>query len=328
MRARYTGGGVRFHVDDITPIGGTLGQPVDIGGITDLDVSSNIGTETDRSGLLFTQTRSITEVAPMVDFTTISLRQLFTFCTLRGFCYGAGEGNVDPTHPGLEVYGRRQRKCNDPAGGPGDAKYTSDAGFMLLNELTANAGADASCSAMSHTLSTAGADPLVAVFNSTVPTTFIEEQFTLGRFIIAGTEFTDEVEGISLNFGLSLGPKRPDLGESYPQSVGVRKIEPTLTIRCQDPSILASLQRDGVSCAHSDTIIQLRKREDRGKLIAFDTAEHITISMDGMLISNQLFRSSGEDDATNEYTLFGMDDGTNDPVVINPSSAYTLDYTP
>lgn len=326
--ARFTNAGVRFHVDDLTPIGGSLGAAIDIGGIIEHSTDENVETQNDDSGLLYDQTVSIVSLMPTISLTSKSLRQLFTILSGGFYCYGGGTypGNVDGTHPGLEVYGRRKHNCKDAAPGSNHAKLTSPAGLLVAQTLNMPRGQDASLAWMAHCLSEDGSDPVTEAFNASVPTTFVEEQFTLGHCMIAGLGINDQVTGMTLEFGVELGEKMPDLGEVVPSSVSVSKIRPRLTITGLDPSIAATLAT-GTSCTHANTKLQLKKRADRGKFVANGTAEHILITLDGMLVRDTRHAASGSDDATCSWRLETLDDGTNAPVVISPSSTYDTDLT-
>lgn len=328
--ARYTSGGVRFHVTDLTPIGGSLGDPIDIGGVTELNIPSGIETQADDAGLDFDQTRSVVNVSPVPTFTSKSLRQIFSIMGVGGFCYGGtpGAGNVEGPHPGLELYGRRLSDCQDPPVGSEDAVYGSRAGLLILGNLSADRGQDATLSVICHTLVGDVNVPLSTTFGSSMPTTLVEEQFTLGHSMVAGVGLNDALAGISLDFGVAISDKMPNPGTVSPQSVGVRKVQPSLTLRLLDPALEDVFDGlSGANLTHADTQFQLRKRADRGTMVGAGTAEHILLTMYGMLYAGTPFQGSGNADANAEYTLMGMDDGTNAPVVINHSTTYDTDLT-
>lgn len=331
---RYTSGGVRLHFNNQTPIGGIEGDSFDIGGITSINIPPGIETQGDDSGLKYEQSRSITAIAPVPSFTTKSLRQVLSLLGADGFCYGpdaageVGPQNTDGTHPGLEIYGRKQVDCQVDSSG--DAKYTSGAGLLLLNGLSAERGQDVTLDVMSHCLSdVAGTAPLLHVYNATIPTTFVEEQFTLGHFMIAGIGINEEGMSVSVDFGVDITDKLPALGDVYPKSVGVRTVRPTITVTARDPSLIqaAKLALTGADCTHANTVFQFRKREDRATLIAAGTSEHVTMTAYGFVVPDEMFSGSGNADASNSFQIRCMDDGTNSPIEFNHSTTYDTDLT-
>lgn len=328
---RYTSGGVRFHVDDITPIGGSSGDAVDIGGITSIDIPAGIETQTDDAGLLYTQSQSITSMMPEPTFTSKSLRQVLTILGVNGFCYGpaATVGNVDGTHPGLEIYGRRLENCQDPDGGSEDALYTSAAGLLILESLSADRGQDVSISVRAHCLSTDGSYPVVPAYDADIPTTFVEEQFTLGHFMVAGQGFNEEGVSVSVDFGVQTDDKLPGLGDVVPYSVGVRKVMPVVTVTARDPSLVADakLALSGTAATHANTKFQFRKRANRGSMVAAGTSEHVLMTCNGMILVEDAFSGSGNADATNSFRIQCDFDGTNAPIVFNASTTYDTDLT-
>lgn len=328
---RYSSGGVRFHVDDLTPIGGSLGAAIDIGGITSINIPAGITTQTDDAGLLYTQSQSITSMMPEPTFTTKSLRQLLTIMGVNGFCYGpaATVGNVDGTHPGLEIYGRRLASCQDPDGGSEDALYTSAAGLLILESLDASRGADVTISSRVHALSTDGSYPIVPGYAADIPTTFVEEQFTLGHFMVGGQAFNEEGMSVSVDFGVTTSGKEPALGDVVPYSVGVRKVMPVITVSARDPSMIADakLALAGTAATHANTKFQFRKRANRGTMTATGTSEHVLMTAAGMIVVDNMFAGSGNADATNSFRILCDDDGTNAPIVFNASTTYDTDLT-
>lgn len=327
---RYTSGGIRFHVDDLTPIGGSLGAAIDIGGVTSINIPPGIESQGDDAGLLYEQSRSITSIMPEPSWTTKSLRQALTIAGVNGFCYGATNvGNVDGTHPGLEIYGRRLEDCQNPDPGSEDAVYTSDAGLILLQSLSADRGQDVTLTMMAHCLSDSGSAPLAPAYDADIPTSFVEEQFTLGHFMVAGQGFTEEGMSVSVDFGITTTDKLPGLGDVYPYSVGVRMVRPVITISARDPTLVADakLALTGTSCTHANTKFQFRKRADRSTLVAAGTSQHVLMTAYGMVIPDELFSGSGNADVTNSFQIMCMDDGTNAPIVFNASTTYDTDLT-
>lgn len=326
---RFTNDGIRFHVDDLTPIGGSLGGPIDIGAIEAMDIVDDIATSQDSGGQLYDQTSSVVGKRTRLDFSSKSLRQLFTILSGGYYCYGGGTypGNVDGTHPGLEFYGRRLQRCKDAAPGSNHPKFTSAQGLLVAGTLTAMRGQDAMLSVTAHCLSADGSESLAEVYNATPLTTLVEEQFSIGHSMINDIGLTDQVAGIELAWGVVVGDLLPDMGEIEPSSASVRKIRPRLSLPGLDPSLAASLPT-GTNLTHSDTIFQLRKRADRSDWVSSATAEHIRITLEGMLIRDNRWSGSGSDDATCAWTLEGLDDGAGtSPIVVNPSIAYDTDLT-
>jgi hypothetical protein len=78
----------------------------------------------------------------------------------------------------------------------------------------------------------------------------------------------------------------------------------------------------GAAATHANTMIKLRKKIAKtATFVADATAEHITITADGIVMPTKPFEANRNEDGTTDFELTGTHDGTNLPFVINAAAA-------
>lgn len=313
---RYTSGGVQIHTNDSS-------GAQNIGAITSMSIPENIETAGDDAGLLYEYARSVINHAPVPTFTTKHIALVLDLIGLGGQCINSNP----PTTPGVRLYGRRQADCKNNPSASTNAMHTITDGLMILGSLSADRGQDATISVEIHAITDGTNAPVVSVYNQALPT-FAHAQYTLGESMIAGIR-VPETAGVSIEFGLAISDKSPAFGSVWPDTVAARKVLPKIRPRGFDLAQIASgsLDPEGFSCTHANTIIQLIKRANKGKFVAAGTSEHIAISFDGLGTVGTRMDASGNADATQEVMIEPQHDGTNVPILWDTTSVYDSDLS-
>lgn len=306
----YTIGAVEIF-DDI-PTGYALN-------LTNLDLSSGADMSDDGAGELYATGQSLTGFAPVASFTTKNLAAVFDLVGLNGQCIGqSGEALTQ-----CDVYSRKLETCKNPLGATPHMRHRVITGLLRLGSLSMPRGDDATLSATLDTFTDGTNGPVSEADGVALPTGIISTRYTLGVSKIAGVLFT-EIDSIDLNFNVGISDKSPALGAIWPDSAGVLTVRPTLTLRGRDLSrVKATLIELGANLAtHANTTIQLIKRATASSFVSFATAEHIAITLGGLVVPDSLVSSSAGGRATNEIVLAAAFDGTNAPVLINSATTY------
>lgn len=312
---RYQIHAVTLHTTDLN-----AGSIINIGGETQMDVATGTQTMSDDSGSVYDETRSMVSQAPEVTLRAKSLATWLTHIGLGGYCIAS-----DGSHPGLRCYGAALNDCKSPPAAGVNLRYTVGKGLIVLGQLSATRGQDAQLTLQVHTITDGTNAPLAGAYTSiTLPTGLATQQFTLGVCKVGNVTLTD-LESMTLDFGVRVTAKAPAMGLVWPDSIAVREIQPVATFVTYDPTVLdaAIVPLAGKQATHAQTIIQLKKRLGYSAFVADGTAEHLRLTMNGMLTVTKAFGGSGNAEGTAELRLEGVHDGTNVPILFNLASTYT-----
>lgn len=299
---------------------GAITYGTSLGAITDLNVDLGTETASDDSGSLYDETRSIVRQYPTISLTTKAIAGSIDLWGIPGTC-------IDGT-PTLVAYGNVLGDCNNPPLSTDNAMYTVNRGLVSIGSLSAARGEDATLTWMVDAITDGVNQPILPDYDgNTLPTSLAKGQWTIGAISIGDLVLTD-IASISLDFGVQKTQKTPALGSIWPDSIAVRKVQPTLTVSVFDirfwhDSLLPSL---GKVALHADTIIQLKKRANLTTFVADGTAEHITFTMGGIILPTNVFSGSGNGEAAGTIIVQGVHDGTNVPVTVDTTTIY--DPTP
>jgi hypothetical protein len=317
--ARYQSGSLQLHTTDLNS-----GNAVNIGGVTDMQVDTGTETASDDSGNVYDETRSIVSQKPEAQLRLKSLASVLNYVGLAGYCISS-----DGSHPGVRLFGRVLNDCKSPPAATDNPRYTVGKGLVHLTSLSAQRGQDAEIGLAVHAITDGTNAPLAGVYSSvTLPTGLSVEQYTLGHARVGNITISD-LASLQLDFGIQISGKDPDMGNVWPESVAVRKILPVLTMTCYNPTILddsTGIPLAGKQATHAQTIIYLKKRANYSTFVADGTAQHIRITMGGILTVTQAFSGSGNGEATTVFRLEGVHDGSTVPVTFSTTSTY--DSTP
>lgn len=280
--------------------------------------TSNAEYSDNNSGSIYAEGQAITRVSPVGNLSTRALASWFDAVGLNGQCIGSGQ-----TVTQLNQYWRNMLNCQS-----GAAVHLTDyvtAGLIRLGTLSASRGEDATLSLIVDAL-TDGTNAPVRRDNSsvTLPTTIVSQRFTLGLVTIAGTDY-DEIDSVSLDFGVQTTPKLPKAGQIWPQSLGVSVVRPVLTITGRDANAIttALMQAGAEAATHANSVVRLKKRSSPGAFVADGTSEHIEITLAGLHIPTEYLNAAANSLGTETAILAASYDGTNAPAVIDTTATYS-----
>jgi len=225
---------------------------------------------------------------------------------------------------GLRVYWQKYL-----AGGSRDPasvhiKDTITAGIIALQRLSCQHQGDA-VAEVEAVCGWDGSNDLIArTFNVALPAAPTDgDRFTLidGYNTIGGIAF-GQLRSLEIGFGF--GIEREGSGSDVAEKfVTIKTIAPTITLRGIDPSLYAAakIPTVGLNCTHANTKLYLRKRAAGGSFVANGTAQHISVTADGMAKVGQIGRGSGQDASEIVAVLQCRYDGSNAPMIFNTATA-------
>lgn len=309
----YAAGVIRIY-DNTTP---TPLQTV-IGALVSQDVSANAELTADDGGSLYDKSLSITQLAPTASLSSKAIAAILGIIGLDGQCVGAGQLVTR-----VDVIARALKDCKTTLSGTPHYQLACQAGLLRLGSLTANRGEDATITVLLDALTDGTNAPLVETDGVAMPSNILAAQYTLGVCSIGGVTF-DDIDGVSIDFGVNTSGKTPALASIYPDTIGVESVRPKLTLRGRSINKMkaAAIPLTGKAAAHANTKVQLVKRANQGAFVANGTAQHITLTFYGMVVPDQVLSASGKNRASNSLMLQAADDGTNAPIVISTSATY------
>lgn len=304
-----------LHTTDLN-----AGAAVNIGGGTTMGIRTGTETASDEGGSLYDETRSIVAQLPEAQWTSKSLATWLTYIGLAGYCISA-----DGSHPGLRLFGQALNSCKTTPAAGANLRYTFNKGLIVLGELNAVRGQDATISLMVHALTDGTNAPVAIAYSSvTLPTSLLTQQYTLGVCKVGNVTLTDLVS-LNLKFGVQVTKKDPGPGSIWADDIAVKKIQPVAMFTLRDPTVLdaASIPLGAKQATHAQTIIQLKKRANYSSFVANGTAEHIKLTMNGIAYVPDAVEGSGNDETTNTICCEGVHDGTNVPILFTIGTTYT-----
>lgn len=315
MAGQYSNGVVIFYDESAVA--------TNLGGITNIDIPTNAEIVSDDGGGIYDQSLSITNYAPVANVTTKSIKTVLQQIALDGQCVLPSPEPVTR----VDVIGRALKTCQESLSENPNIRYRVDRGLLRLNALTADRGQDVTLSFILDTLTDGTNEPVGITDGVAMPASVVAEQYTLGLCRI-GNVLMPEIEGISIDFQVTTTEKTPQLASIWPDSIGVIKVRPMLSFRGRDLSRVKAtlLEQAGTAGTHVNTIIQLVKRKNNGSFELAASGLHIALTMNGLIVPENLMSASGTSRATNTIKMQCSFDGTNVPLVGNLSANY--DTTP
>ncbi len=302
------------------------GTAINIGAMTRMAVRTNTQTITDDSGDIYDDVISIASqiIDAEVEFKCIDT--ILTYIGLAGYCISS-----DGSHPGLDLFGRILGDCKSPPASTDNVRYRFPLGLMCIGRISARRGADVSITVMVKPLTDGTNAPMSGTNSSvTLPTRsgLARNLFTLGACKV-GAIVLNDFDSLTIDYGIALSAMTPQQGSVWPDSVGVRKIQPVATFTGFDPRVLddsTGIPLLGKQAAHANTLIQFKKRLGYSSFVPDVTTAHITGTMNGMAYVTDVFSGSGNGEATQAIVVKGIHDGTNVPLLWTIGAAY--DSTP
>lgn len=312
---QYSNGAVIFYDESAVA--------TNLGGITNIDFPTNVEIISDDGGSIYDETLSITNFAPVASITTKSIKTVLETIALDGQCVQPAPELVTQ----VDVISRRLKTCQDTLSGTPHFRYRVTQGLLKLGSLSADRGQDAAISFMIDTLTDGTNAPVAETDGVAMPSPLLTQQYTLGVCKLGGVVFS-EIEGISIDFGVQITDKTPALASIWPDSVGVLKVRPVLSLRGRDLSRVkaAMIPLAGKAGTHLNSVIQLVKRQNAGSFETIPGTTHISLTLNGLIVPENLMSGSGNARATNALRMATSYDGSSVPIVSNLSAAY--DSTP
>ena len=253
------------------------------------------------------------------DFFTITDEQL---TALNGVCYAT---NVTP---GLRTYQLRRDRC-EVDGRESTALHmsmTSALGHLLLDTVTANAGANVQCRLSAHLLSGDGqTDPEVTVFNQAISTyTPPTRKFKLANPIIDGA-YVDSCESATINYNHRFA--KPISGEAnWPTEFDWQQCGPVISLTFSDVeaalTAISDTHGDRLTSANSYLQFQASDLADGGWHNPADTA-HIRCSFNGLAHVTTPMSASGSAASRATVEIITTENVTGLPLIWQTDSTLT-----
>jgi len=313
--SRYQIHAATLHTTDLN-----AGSLITLGGETSMELNTGTEVTSDDSGTLYDEVVSMVRQMPDARLITKSIAQWLTYIGLAGYCIAS-----DGSHPGLRLYCSVLNDCKNPPAATDNLRYTIAKGLVILGQLQANRGQDATLTFMVHALSDGTNAPISGTYTGiTLPTVSTHEQFELGACKFGNVTLSD-LASLTIDFGVQITAKTPEMGSVWPESIAVRKIQPIVTLSGFNPTVLDNtlIPLAGKQASHAQTILQLKKRAAYSTFVADGTAQHIRLTVNGMAYVPQAFSGSGNAEVSSQIIVRGVHDGTNVPILFNLASTYT-----
>lgn len=255
----------------------------------------------------------------MGSFTTFALPTAIDGTGLKALCI------VTTTEPGVTMYLQKHDACGDVSTS-GHRSLKASAGVVVPRRITCDHQGHAQIEYDIVVAKKDANDAIIITDTATMPTipAAAGSRWTLGSCSIGGNTLTDYTR-LEVDLGNTVETRgaESDIWDAY---IEVRTHAPTITLTGIDPTwfAAATVPIGGLACTHANTTIYLRKRSDDGTGFVVDgTAEHISMTAAGLAVPQQTV--SGEPTRFSEATiqLTCLDDGSNDPIVIDTATAIT-----
>ncbi|MGD9632543.1 MAG: hypothetical protein AB7G28_22780 [Pirellulales bacterium] len=217
---------------------------------------------------------------------------------------------ADGSHPGVRIFGQLHDPCGTAgrASGSVHLRITLAKCWLAIQRIAGTVGQSAVATVRIIGGSTDGsADPDDQAYNAALPTTFIaNEEFVIAEPTLAtGLVFLpDYISGWTYDSGLRITTKM-GAGSIYNTGIDVEKIQPTLAINHEDPTIIdpAKVPKRGRQVLITQTKFPLIKRSPFGGLISRASAEHLLMKCEGYCWAPRHFAGGGPTPVTGDLNI-------------------------
>lgn len=264
---------------------------------------------------------SMTAQNPRATFTTKALVTLLDALAAKAPTADKYSCNIANLTAGLSLYAQAFAAGSTRAGASLHRKFVAKHGCLGLRRLSCTHQQDATLECEAVIGYDGTNDPVVETDLVNLPSISGEERFTLGPITLQSISIP-EVRSLDIDFGLEIDAKGAD-SDIWPTFVTIGTIKPVITIRGIDLEWLkaANIPRAGKAITHTNTTIYLRKRALGSTVVADETEEHIKLTAAGFAYVDTPTEASGSDAAEASLIVPCYFDGTNDPIVIDTTSA-------
>ena len=296
----------------------SVGYGVDIdgtvvGGITEqsIDTGAEVNSEVTAGGTA-PQFGELATVATGGQFTGHDVAALLGELGSRGLCITGG------ADVGFGLWTLLKNDCGTIASGSVHRKMIIPNGLIVPRTLTVSQGQRASLSCEVFGIYDGTNDPIIVTASVAAPTGLTDLiGYHLGPTTVGGVELT-KITQISMDFGIDVQQEYDD-GESFPRSLHIGKVQPTMTITTHDVEKFGTgagkIPLRGLFGTHANTHTVLRKR-DIGTAAFVTGANQAKFSMGGMVTARQVASASGNSPHSMEVMITSLDDQTNEMVVM------------
>lgn len=316
--ARFTAHSIYFAFLDENGSGIT---PVTLGAITSSSHPLNTETVGDDSGSIYDEARSIVSQLPEPVYTTKSIQTILAVAGVNGQCFSS-----DGSNPGVYIYGQVIQDCGNNPAATANLRYVIPKGLIRIQSLSVDRVGDAVCTFTIDALTDGSNAPFAGSYSGiTLPTNAVSEKYGIGAFRI-GNILWSEPRSWNLDFGIQIDDKLPALAQVWADTVGVRNVNPVLSISGRDPTMLddsTGIPLLGKQALHTNSVLQLVKRVRSGSYYPYASTVHFRATLDGLAVINDPFSTSGAGEAELSARVELTHDGTNAPIVPAFNQAYS-----
>jgi hypothetical protein len=217
---------------------------------------------------------AVAGVEPEVTLDTTEIaRILAAVPVLTGLGIAAGR-----TYTGAEIYYEGKEDMGGRVGNLLSFKHVVSKAMLVTRTITVEQRGEARASMTMLALSTDGStSPMTDVDLVTAPNPiFATEKFTLGPVLINGVR-VNGVVGVTIDFGLEIVASM-EAGETFPKFATINRLEPRITLRTNDVSLLTSFPLTGTNLA-TGAIVYLRKFQQSSIVYPDNQAQHVSFAL-------------------------------------------------
>lgn len=254
---------------------------------------------------------SLMEQTIGIQLDVFSVESTLDLIGVNGLCI---EGD---TNPGARFNLAKFDPCGDMSAGDVHRGLLFPHGQLVPTRLQIDHRGDARLSLEMYPI-VQGGNALIATTDAlALPTITIDSaRWTLGKMTVGGIELTDYTQ-LDINFGAIVEPRGVE-SNPFNTSIEILRSEPEIMIRGIKPEwfAAASIPFGGLGLTHANTTIFLRKRDPDGiGFVADGTANHLSFSMHGVALVEQISGSTEDRFSETGLMLYGREDtGGNNPL--------------
>lgn len=286
-----------------------------LGGITRQSINlGNMVQSVPTAGAVSSRFVALYRQAPTASFQTLNIGGALDLCGYQGT-------SIAGLAAGLIMYATKKAEGGTRTSGSNHRKYVFREGLVVPRTLTMNHGEDATLDYDVIATFDGSNVPVLETDSVALPTAPDDAlRWTLNSATI-GAEVLTGITGITIDFGLGVNVGSSD-GDLYPTFCCIDTQAPKITVRGVDTLWLAAgvIPKLGLIATQANTSILLKKRTDGGTFVVDATAEHILINAAGMVVVQNAFDGSGNENATCNLEFTVNDDGTNAVLLIDTTS--------
>jgi hypothetical protein len=296
-------------------IGAVATPDVVVGGITAENISpgSTVRAEA-MSGEVYPRFGSLVAQNPRGSFSTRAIAAAMTEITTLGKALAFG-GDV------CNLYMQLRADKGTRGSGSVHRKMTISNGLIIPRRISGSHQGDAELSADIIATWDGTNDPIIIADTSALPSVTDTERFAIAKATI-GAIVIDEEFDIAIDFGMKEEVEGKQ-SEVWPRTCSIQEVSATMTIKSRNGDLLKSTNIPllGKAATHANSKVYLRKRANAGTFVTDVTAEHVSFTICGLAVLQDVFDARGNATGEMQVVITGTFDGTNAPIVGNYATA-------